>query len=61
MNRIIQTCGRHISWLAIAVGLVLIPLGGVLSATVVGVIIGGPLVLIAAALLRNSVVPLPCT
>ena len=60
MNRIIQSCGRHISWLAIAAGVALIPLGGALSATVVGVVIGGPLLLVALALLRNSVEPLPC-
>ena len=45
MKRIVQSCGRHISWLAIAAGVALIPLGGILSATVVGVIIGGPLLL----------------
>ncbi len=61
MNRIIQSCGRHISWIAIAAGLVLIPLGGILSATVVGVVVGGPLLLVALALLRNSVTPQPCT
>lgn len=33
----------------------LIPLGGLLSATVVGIVIGGPLLLMALALLRNSV------
>ena len=60
MNPIIESCGHHISWLAIAAGLMLIPLGGVLSATVVGVILGGPLLLIAFSLLHNSVAPLPC-
>jgi hypothetical protein len=60
MNRIIKSCGRHISWIAIAAALVLIPLGGLLSATVVGIIIGGPLLLVALALLRNSVTPQPC-
>ncbi len=61
MKRIVQSCGRHISWLAIAAGIALIPLGGILSATVVGVIIGGPLLLVAWSLLRGSVTPLPCT
>lgn len=61
MNRIIKSCGRHISWIAMGAGLVLIPLGGLLSATVVGIIIGGPMLLVALALLRNSVVPQPCT
>lgn len=60
MNRIIQSCGRHISWLAIAAGILLIPIGGALSATVVGVIVGGPILLISLALLSNSVTPQPC-
>ena len=61
MQRFIQSCGRRIHWLGLAAGLVLIPLGGVLSATVVGVVLGGPMLLIALALLRNSVTPKPCT
>jgi hypothetical protein len=61
MNRITKSCGRHISWIAIGTGLVLIPLGGLLSATVVGLVIGGPMLLMALALLRNSVTPQPCT
>jgi len=60
MNRIIQTCGRHIRWFAIAAGLLLIPLGGVLSATVIGVVVGGPILLVSLALLSNSVTPQPC-
>ena len=61
MQRFIQSCGRRIHWLALAADLLLIPIGGVLSATVVGVILGGPMLLIALALLRNSVAPQPCT
>ena len=61
MQRFIQSCGRRIHWLALTAGLLLIPLGGALSATVVGVILGGPMLLIALALLRNSVAPQPCT
>lgn len=60
MNRLIQSCGRQIRWLGLAAGLLLIPVGGALSATVVGVIVGGPLLLIALALLRTSVTPRPC-
>ena len=61
MQRLVQSCGRNIHWIALGVGILLIPLGGLLSATVVGVIIGGPLLLVSWALLRNSVTPQPCT
>ena len=60
MQRLAKNCGRQIHWLALAAGALLIPLGGVLSATVVGVIVGGPLLLVSWALLRTSVSPQPC-
>ncbi len=61
MQRFIQSCGRRIHWIALGAGIVLVPLGGVLSASLVGLVIGGPMLLIAWQLLSKSVTPRPCT
>ena len=60
MQTLIRSCGHRIHWITLALGIFLIPLGGLLSATVYGVVVGGPMLLVTLALLRDSVTPQPC-
>jgi hypothetical protein len=56
-----EHCGWDIQWLFIAVGAVVALVGGILTASVVGAIVGIPLLLLAWPLLKEPVVPATCT
>ncbi len=48
---VVRNCGRQLRWLLIPVGFVLAIMGGFLTATVVGGIVGIPLLLVAAGMM----------
>ena len=56
-----ENCGWDIQWLLLAVGGVLALVGAILTASIVGGIIGIPLLLIAWPLVKEPVVPAACT
>ena len=56
----LRNCGRRLRWLLIPVGFVLAIMGGFLTATVIGGIVGIPLLLVAAGLMSTPS-PRPCT
>jgi hypothetical protein len=55
MRQQLERCGRNIHWLFLAVGIPLALIGGMFTATIVGAIIGIPLLLLAWPLLANPV------
>ena len=57
---VIRNCGRQLGWLLIPVGFVLAIMGGFLTATVVGGIVGIPLLLVAVGMMGALSSP-PCT
>ncbi len=57
---IVRNCGRQLGWLLIPVGFILAIMGGFLTATVVGGIVGIPLLLVAAGMM-GAPRPRPCT
>jgi hypothetical protein len=61
MNRYRDNCGWKIRWSFLAVGGTLAIAGGLLTATIVGAIIGIPLLLIALPLFKSPVAPVLCT
>ncbi len=60
MNRL-QNCGWEVRWLFLAVGAPLAFVGGLFTASVIGAIIGIPLLLIAWPLLSGMATPRVCT
>lgn len=56
-----ENCGWEIRWMFLGVGATVALIGGVSTASIVGAIIGIPLLLIAWPLLKNPVVPATCT
>ena len=61
MRHLAENCGWNIQWTFLAVGVVLALAGGILTASIVGAIVGIPLLLIAWPLLKEPVVPAACT
>ena len=57
---VIRNCGRHLRWLLIPVGFVLAIMGGFLTATIVGGIVGIPLLLVGVGMM-GAPRPRPCT
>lgn len=57
MNNQTQNCGWEIHWFFRGVGAVLALVGGILTASIIGAIIGIPMLLIASPLLKTPVVP----
>ncbi len=57
---IVRNCGRQLGWLLIPVGFILAIMGGFLTATVVGGIVGIPLLLVAVGMM-GAPRPRPCT
>ena len=57
---IVRNCGRQLGWLLIPVGFILAIMGGFLTATVVGGIVGIPLLLVAAGMMGAPRLR-PCT
>lgn len=55
-----RNCGRRLQWLLIPIGFVLAIMGGFLTATVVGGIVGIPLLLVATGMM-SAPSPRPCT
>jgi len=60
METQLQDCGWEVRWLFLAVGVPLALVGGILTASIIGAIVGIPLLLIAWPLLENPVVPATC-
>jgi len=60
METQLQDCGSEVRWLFLAVGVPLALVGGILTASIIGAIVGIPLLLIAWPLLENPVVPATC-
>ena len=56
---VVRNCGRQLGWLFIPVGFVLAIMGGFLTATVVGGIVGIPLLLVAGGMMSTPS-PRPC-
>jgi uncharacterized membrane protein len=61
MRNVSGNCGWDVQWLFLGVGAVLALIGAFLTASIVGAIIGIPLLLIAWALVKEPVVPATCT
>ncbi len=57
---VVRNCGRQLGWLFIPVGFILAMMGGFLTATVVGGIVGIPLLLVAAGMMGAPRLR-PCT
>ena len=57
---VVRSCGRQLRWLLIPVGFILAIMGGFLTATVVGGIVGIPLLLVAAGMM-GAPTTRPCT
>ncbi len=57
---IVRNCGRQLGWLFIPTGFILAIMGGFLTATVVGGIVGIPLLLVAAGMMGAPRLR-PCT
>jgi hypothetical protein len=60
MSKSIENCGWEVRWLFLAVGIPVAFIGGLFTASVIGAIIGIPLLLIAWPLLSNPVVAREC-
>lgn len=60
MNNQRNNCGWDIHWTFLAVGAALALVGGLLTATIVGAIVGIPILLVALPLLKNPVAPAAC-
>lgn len=60
METQLQDCGWEVRWLFLAVGVPLALVGGILTASIIGAIVGIPLLLTAWPLLENPVVPATC-
>ncbi len=56
---VVRNCGRQLGWLLIPVGFVLAIMGGFLTATVVGGIVGIPLLLVGGGMMSTPS-PRPC-
>jgi hypothetical protein len=61
MKNVAENCGWEIQWVFLAVGMVVALVGGILTASIVGAIVGIPLLLVAWPLLKNPAVPATCT
>jgi hypothetical protein len=61
MRNVSENCGWDVQWLFLTVGATLALVGSILTASIVGAIVGIPLVLIAWPLLKDPVVPATCT
>jgi hypothetical protein len=61
MRAVIEFCETHIRWAFIVVGAGVALIGGLLTATVVGAIVGIPLLLLAFSLLNDPVEKIPCS
>ncbi len=60
MSKNIKNCGWEVRWLFLAVGIPVAFIGGLFTASVIGAVIGIPLLLIAWPLLSNPVVERDC-
>jgi hypothetical protein len=60
MQAVIEFCETHIRWVFIVGGAGIALLGGLFTATVVGAIVGIPLLLLAFSLLNDPVERVPC-
>ena len=56
-----ENCGWEIRWMFLGVGTTVALIGGIFTASIVGAIIGVPMLLISLPLLKNPVVPAACT
>lgn len=61
MNNRRNNCGWEIHWLFISVGVTIAFIGGLFTATIVGAVIGIPMLLVAWPLLKSPIVPAACT
>lgn len=61
MRDLAENCVWNVPWLFLSVGAVMVLAGGILTASIIGAIVGIPLLLIARPLLKNPVVPATCT
>ena len=60
MNQI-ASCGTRLRWSFLFAGVALAAVGAFLSATIVGLIVGIPILLVAWPLLTTQTTPKPCT
>ncbi|GMQ93951.1 MAG: hypothetical protein BMS9Abin12_1433 [Acidimicrobiia bacterium] len=60
MNEQRENCGWEFRWLFLTVGATLALVGGIFTASIIGAVVGIPLLLIAWPLLKNPVVPATC-
>ncbi len=60
MNEQQERCGWQFRWLFLTVGVAIALVGGMLTASIIGAVVGIPLLLIAWPLLKNPVVPATC-
>lgn len=60
MRNYLENCGTRYRWLFITVGLTLAIVGGMFTASIVGAIVGIPMLLIALPLLKNPGIQVAC-
>jgi hypothetical protein len=60
MNNLRNNCGWNVHWLLIAAGAPIALVGGILTASIVGAVVGIPMLLVAWSLLSNPVAPAAC-
>lgn len=53
LRRTARRCRDRLDWVALSLGLALAILGGLLSLTIIGIVIGAPLIAAALPLLTN--------
>jgi hypothetical protein len=60
MSQNIESCGWDVRWLFLAVGFPVAFIGGLFTASIIGAVIGIPLLLVAWPLLDGTVVAQDC-
>lgn len=61
MRNASENCGWEVRWLLLSVGAVLALAGGIVTTSIVGAIVGIPLLLLAWPLLKTPIVPAACS
>jgi hypothetical protein len=61
MSNYLEDCGSEYRWLFLGVGVMLALVGGILTASIIGAVVGIPLLLVAWPLLESPGIPATCS
>jgi hypothetical protein len=61
MKNYLENCGKRYRWMFLGVGVALALVGGIFTASIVGAIVGIPMLLLAWPLLKSPGIPVACS